>query len=79
MLDWFLSTEQGEEADLKSEDIAGVIGKYVVGDSRVIPTKEDLDKAVSEFNIMIKDKTFQDMCMMIRDFIVNATTVEGTG
>lgn len=72
MLDWFFSTGQ-REGDLKSEDIAGVIGKYVVSDSRVIPTKEDLGKTVSEFNIMICDKTFQDMCRMIRDFIVNAT------
>lgn len=47
-----------------------IIVLSVIGDVRNDPDK--VQEFLPEFQKMIKDKTFQDMCFMVRDFIVNA-------
>ena len=66
-IDWALAAGYN---CLKAEHVCSCIGKYILGNPQDDPS--NLEK-VPELSKMANDKTFQDMCLMIRDFIMNAT------
>jgi hypothetical protein len=66
-IDWALASGYDE---LRADHVGACIAKYILGNPHDDPSS--LEK-FPEMIKMVEDKTFQDMCFMIRDFIVNAT------